>query len=384
MAVGRGARVEALVPEQIALDVRRPELVAVRAPQADDRAGVGRDADTVSPDRRARVDSSPRVVGPADGPAGHVDGEEPPVGRAEVGGVVDRDRRRFDPTRRPDTPEHLPVRTIEPGDGAVVRADDQSWACDRRRRSHEVRHLASPDDVAVLGVDREGRPFRVVDVQSPVAERRRILHEPDGPTPDRLRRPPEIDVLAGEGALRVPAEREPAGAFRLRLGLLRLLDRLDRLLLGGRRQLVGRRHHRDSGELGVDAGVGCIRRAQVGGHRHAGQDQRNDRERDDEYLLLHENPEPPSMPAAPEGSRSSVGKRLCDHRARKAEREPDERVLEEAAVEERAARRSPGRPRRCRGRARGRVARRDRRDVPPPRGTRGRRRLRRGRAPPPP
>ena len=74
--VRRCTRVEALVPEGVSLQVRRP-LLAARAPvEADEGARVGRHADATAEHGRARVDPSSRLVRPADATRARGDGED--------------------------------------------------------------------------------------------------------------------------------------------------------------------------------------------------------------------------------------------------------------------------------------------------------------------
>src|SRR5262249_48799766 len=65
-AVTRGTRVEALVAERIALEIRRPTLGPRTAVEADEGAGVIRDAHGLADDRGTRVDAAARLVGPYD------------------------------------------------------------------------------------------------------------------------------------------------------------------------------------------------------------------------------------------------------------------------------------------------------------------------------
>ena len=134
LAVGRGARVEALVAEGVPLHVRAPELLPVALAEAEDRARVRRDAHAAVGERRARVDPAAGVERPPH-PAGvDVDGEEPAVRRPEVGRVP-RDRgRRLDLRVRPELPDELPALARERRDRAVLRAHDELVARDRRGR----------------------------------------------------------------------------------------------------------------------------------------------------------------------------------------------------------------------------------------------------------
>ena len=185
-AVRRGARVEALVADEAPLHVGAPELGAVRSAQAEDRARVGRDADAVSPDGRARVDPAARVVGPANRGGRGVDREQAPVRRAEVDGVAEHDRGGLDLGGRVEPPERASVLAVQRGDRAVVRADEQALAGDRGRRG-PVAAAAPPQDLARLGVERDGAPGLLrVRVDDAVADARRVLHEAaDAPRPDR-------------------------------------------------------------------------------------------------------------------------------------------------------------------------------------------------------
>ena len=134
-AVGRGARVEALVAERVALHVRDPEPRAVLRPQAEDRAGIRRDAHAPVGERRARVDPAAGVVDPADLAGLGPDREEAPVGRAEVGDPLDDRRRRLDLRVRAQLPDE-PARS---GGSAPLTVPSfaltiRSGAADRGRR----------------------------------------------------------------------------------------------------------------------------------------------------------------------------------------------------------------------------------------------------------
>ena len=75
--------------------------------EADDGTCIGRDADTIAEDGRARVDTTARVVRPADAAGVGAHREEAPVGRAEVREAVDDDGGRLDLARRLHLPEQL-------------------------------------------------------------------------------------------------------------------------------------------------------------------------------------------------------------------------------------------------------------------------------------
>src|SRR5262249_56381405 len=93
LPVGRCARVEALVADEVAAEVLAPDLVAGVAVQSPDRAGVRGDEDAVAEDGRARVDTATSVVRPPDPARPHVAAEEPTVRCTEVDEAADGDRR---------------------------------------------------------------------------------------------------------------------------------------------------------------------------------------------------------------------------------------------------------------------------------------------------
>src|SRR5262249_28237796 len=94
--VGRSARVEACVAQEVTLDVADPEELSVPPVEAEDRPGVSRDADPPAEHRRARVDPAAGLVRPADPPADGVDREQATVRGAEIRRLADHDRRRLD------------------------------------------------------------------------------------------------------------------------------------------------------------------------------------------------------------------------------------------------------------------------------------------------
>ena len=103
-AVGRRARVEALVPERVPAHVRRPEPRAGPPVQAEDRARVRGDADAGAVDGRARVDAASRRICPANAAGRRVDRVHASVRDTEVDEAVDDDGRRLHLARRRHAP----------------------------------------------------------------------------------------------------------------------------------------------------------------------------------------------------------------------------------------------------------------------------------------
>ena len=267
LAVRRGARVEALVAHDAPLHVGAPELGAVRAAQAEDRARVGRDADAVPPDGRARVDPAARVVGPADRARRHVDREQAAVGGAEVGDVVRDDRGGLDPGRGLDRPEGPAGCAVEPetvpscdvttSRGPAMAGVEALGPSRRVQSSRPVRASIRRRPPRRLGVH----------VQPAVAEAGRVLHQPPHAfRPDRLLGLAQIDVEE-QRPLRVAAELLPAtlglGSRPGRGLLLRRRGRLERLGPGGGR-------HGDAPELGVELAFRPVVQAQRECCGHAG------------------------------------------------------------------------------------------------------------------
>src|SRR3990172_4111565 len=212
LAVGGRARVEALVAKRVALHVRRPDLLARLPSDTHHGTCVRRDAHSFSEERRAGIDPPTRVEGPAHATGLRAHGEEPPVRRAEVDDAVHDSRRRLDLPGRLNRPEDAPVRAVQPADGSVLRADDESWPVDGWGGGFLCANLRTPCNLACLGIECDGLPFERVHVEHSVAVARWVLDvavESSSPQ-DRLGWESEVELRTAEGALRVAAEEAPA------------------------------------------------------------------------------------------------------------------------------------------------------------------------------
>ena len=127
--------------------------------------------------------------------------------------------RRLDDRVRPQLPDELAALPCQRGHRAVLRADDQVVAGDRRgRRLRRVADLL-PDHLARLGVDRPRVALERVHVEDAVAVARRVLDVLAEPSrPERLPLgQAELDGGTRERAAGVAAEHRPAAGVDVRL-----------------------------------------------------------------------------------------------------------------------------------------------------------------------
>ncbi len=168
-AVRRGARVEALVAERVALEVRRPLLFAGSSIEADERARICRHAHAAAEHRRARIDPAAGLIRPADAPGVRSHREQPPVVRAEEGRSVDDDRRRLDLASRANLPDLPSGSPAERRDGSVLRCDEDARPVDRRAGRERSADAPSPLDPTRCRIEGERRAGEAVDEELALA-----------------------------------------------------------------------------------------------------------------------------------------------------------------------------------------------------------------------